>query len=145
MDEKKFHKQHIRHCLLYEFRRNSSTTEAMKNICQVYPDAVKARTCRLWFKRFKDGDYDISDRPRSGRRPALNDEFLNETIESDPRQSTRNLAQKFNVSRSTVHEHLKQIGKTCKEGIWVPHELTLENQTQHSIACCKPKTEKEDL
>ncbi|XP_014790817.1 histone-lysine N-methyltransferase SETMAR-like [Octopus bimaculoides] len=143
MDDKKFLKQHIRHCLLYEFRKNSTTIEAMKNICEVYPDAVKARTCRLWFKRFKDGDYDISDKPRSGRPSALNDEFLNETIESDPRQSTRNLAQKFNVSRSTVHEHLKQIGKTCKEGIWVPHDLMLENRTQCFIVCSKPKEGKD--
>lgn len=29
----------------------------------------------------------------------------------------------------TIRKQLKQIGKTCKEGIWVPHELTLENST----------------
>ncbi|XP_014780525.1 histone-lysine N-methyltransferase SETMAR-like [Octopus bimaculoides] len=133
MEDKNFMKQQIRHCLLYEFRKKSTATEAMKNIYEVYPDAAKARTCQLWFKKFKDGDCDISDKRRSGRRPTLNDYLLNATIVSDPCQRTRYLAQKFNVSCLAIHEHLKQIGKTCKEGIWVPHELTLENQRQRSI------------
>ena len=112
MEDNTFKKRHIRHCLLYEFRSGSSATEAFKNICAVYTDAVKVRTCQLWYKRFKNGDFDISDKPRSGRRPTLNEKLLKETIKLDPHQSTRVLAQKLNVSCSTVHEHLKRIGKT---------------------------------
>ncbi|XP_014771093.1 uncharacterized protein LOC106869745 [Octopus bimaculoides] len=94
----------------------SITTKAVKKICEVYSDAVKGRTCQLWFKRFKDGDCEISNKPCSGKRPTLNDDLLNETTVSDPRQSTRDSAQKITVSCSTIHEHLKQIGENMQRG-----------------------------
>ncbi|XP_029644898.1 histone-lysine N-methyltransferase SETMAR-like [Octopus sinensis] len=127
MVDKNFMKQHVHRCLLYEFQKKSTTTVAMKNICEVYPDAVKDHKCQLWFKRFKDVNCDIFDKSCSGREPTLNDNLLTETAISDPHQNTRDLAQKFNVSRSTSHEHLKQIGQTYKEGIWVPHLRTGHN------------------
>lgn len=60
----------------------------MKNICDMYPDAVKAR---IWFKRFKGGDCNISDKPRFGRRLILNGIF-NWAILLDPCQNNRDLA-----------------------------------------------------
>ncbi|XP_029637542.1 histone-lysine N-methyltransferase SETMAR-like [Octopus sinensis] len=107
----------------------------MKNICEVYPDAVKAHTCQLWFKRFKDGNCDMSDKSHIGRQPTLNDDLLNETIVSDPHQSTRDLVQKLNVLCSAIHKHLKQIEKTYKERIWTPHEAMFEDQTQCPTIC----------
>lgn len=58
--------------------------------------------------------------------------FLKETTELNSCQSTRDLAQKLNVLCSTVHEHLKEIWKTFKEGIWVIYLLSFENQLQYS-------------
>lgn len=49
------------------FRKKSTTTEAMKNIWDMYPDAVKGRTCKSWFKKFKYGDWEISNKPHSGK------------------------------------------------------------------------------
>lgn len=60
----------IHHCLLYEFQK--IYTEAIKNICDVCPDALKARMCQLGLKSFKDSDCDISDKPRFGRRFTIN-------------------------------------------------------------------------
>lgn len=82
----------------------------------MYTDAVKAPTCQLWIKRFKNSDSDISETPTSGRRPILNEGLSKETIELDTRQSARDLAQKPNVPCSTVHEYLKRIGKNFQRG-----------------------------
>lgn len=41
---------------MYEFQKCVTATEPFKNICTMYTDALKARTCQLWFKRFKTGD-----------------------------------------------------------------------------------------
>jgi hypothetical protein len=60
--------QHFRHLLVYEFSRGSNAAEAARNICAVYgEDFIAERTAQKWFARFKQGDFDMSDTPRSGR------------------------------------------------------------------------------
>jgi hypothetical protein len=60
--------EHFRHLLLYEFNRGSKATEAAQNICAVYgEDSVAERTAQKWFASFKQGNFDMSDTPRSGR------------------------------------------------------------------------------
>lgn len=72
------------HCLLYEFLKNSTASEAFKNICVVYTDAVKACTSQLWLKRFKNGEYDILNKLCSRKQLTLNEEILKESVEFDP-------------------------------------------------------------
>ncbi|GJQ72984.1 hypothetical protein Trydic_g16006 [Trypoxylus dichotomus] len=39
-----------------------------KRLHKVYGDAaLSGTTCRDWFRRFKEGDFDVDDRPREGR------------------------------------------------------------------------------
>jgi histone-lysine N-methyltransferase SETMAR len=60
--------EHIGHCLLYEFSRGSKAAEAARNICAVYgEDSIAKRTAQKWFSRFKQGNFDMSVTPRSGR------------------------------------------------------------------------------
>ena len=43
--------------------------------------------------------------------------------ETDPLETTREIAQGLNVEHFTVTRHLKQIGKVKKfDDMWVPHE-----------------------
>jgi hypothetical protein len=59
--------EHFRH-LLYEFNRGSKAAEAAENICAVYgEDSSAERTAPKWFGRFKQGNFDMSDTPRSRR------------------------------------------------------------------------------
>jgi hypothetical protein len=60
--------EHSRHLLLYEFNRGSKAAEAARNICAVYgEDSIAERTAQKWFARFRQGNFDTSDTPRSGR------------------------------------------------------------------------------
>lgn len=47
------------------------------------------------------------NKPCSRRQLTLNDDLLDENLVSDLRPNTRDVAQKFNVLCSTIHEHLK--------------------------------------
>lgn len=62
-------------------------------------------TCQLWFREFKNGDRDISNRTHAGRRHTPNEEILKAIRELDLRQSTRGWRQNINVSCSAVHQY----------------------------------------
>lgn len=128
-------KEHIRHCLLYEYRRRSSATTANANINEVYPNAVNVRTCQRWFLRFRSGDMDLNDKPRSGRPEIIDEEALLAAIEEDPRRTIQDLATFLNISWSTVQEHLHKLGKVWREGVWIPHHLTDSQREQRVILC----------
>jgi hypothetical protein len=52
---------------LYEFNRGSKAAEAARNIGAVYGEgSIAERTAQKWFPRFKQGNSDMSDTPRSG-------------------------------------------------------------------------------
>jgi hypothetical protein len=60
--------EHFRHLLLYEFNRGSKAAEAARNICDVYgEDSIAKRTAQNGFARFKQGNFDMSDTPGTGR------------------------------------------------------------------------------
>ncbi|GBN12204.1 hypothetical protein AVEN_77092-1 [Araneus ventricosus] len=68
-------------------------------------NTVSYDTVKVWFLKFKAGNFDIEDEPRSGRH-----------IEVD-----------FNA--------LKRINVTLTFIRWVPHELTAEDKRERKAAC----------
>jgi histone-lysine N-methyltransferase SETMAR len=121
--------------MLYQFRKGINASEATRNICGVYGDVLDVRKCQRWFSKFQSGNLDLSDDHRPGRQVELDNDLLRVEIESDPRQSIRELAEKLNCSHPTVLEHLQQIGKVNRLGVWVPHQLSEENKGQRRNIC----------
>lgn len=118
---------HIRHLMLFAFRKGSKATDATKDICDVYGDVLNVRKCQRWFNKFRSGDFDLNDAQRSGRPVELDNDLLKAAVESDPRQTAEELAEALNSSATTVRDHLHAIGKVIRQGVWVPHQLSAEN------------------
>ena len=117
-------KEHSKHVLLYEFRKGSTASQALKNINTVYPNGLSRRTCYRWFEKFKKEDFDLEDHCRSGRPGQIDNDRLKSLIESNPRQALRELATIMECSQESIRQHLQQLGKFCKHGILVPHKLS---------------------
>lgn len=128
--------EHIRHILLFLFRKNQNGSEATREIQNVYGEGVLSESkCRRWFAKFRNGNFDLKDEPRSGRPEELDDELLKSTVERNPTVTVRELASELNVSHMTIHRHLTNMGKVIKLGKWVPHHLSQNNLQQRIEAC----------
>ena len=74
---------HLRHVMLYEFWKGVSVGTAQKNIQDIYLDRAPAlRTVKKWFGRFRNGDFNMDDQPRSGRPSAIDDDIVSSLVEN---------------------------------------------------------------
>lgn len=111
--------------LLHEFRLGHTATEAAHNICSTMgQEVLSIRTAQHWFKKFKKGEFELDDCPRSGRPSQIDVNMLKNLVEENPRLTTRYLAERLKCSHTAVENHLKELNKTWKYGEWVPHELS---------------------
>ena len=100
---------------------NSKKTaaEAHREHQKVYGDAALSETtCRDWFRRFKNGDFDVDDRPRGGRPKTFEDadviyyELLkpNETItEERYRTQLMRLSRALRVKRPQYEQRHEKV------------------------------------
>ena len=128
---------HIRHCLLYEFHQGAA--EAQRTICATYGESVDESTCRIRFRKFRNRDFDLSDKPRSGKPQKVSDAELQELLDQDSSQTKQQLAEKLGITQQAICQKLRELEKIQKHGRWVPHELTQEqrkNQLTRVSHCC---------
>ena len=54
--------RHLRKVLIFCFNMKKSVAEAHRMLSNIYGEAaINERTCREWFQRFKNGDFDVED------------------------------------------------------------------------------------
>ena len=59
---------------IFFFNPKKTAAEAHQELRKVYGNAgLSETTCRDWFHHFKDGDFDVDDRPREGRPETFED------------------------------------------------------------------------
>ncbi|KAG5317905.1 MOS1T transposase, partial [Pseudoatta argentina] len=81
------------------------------------------QNCRDWFRRFKNNDFQLEDKERSGAPKKFQDEELEQLLDDDPSQTLSELGKILQVDESTVSKRLKGLGMIQKQEHWVPYEL----------------------
>lgn len=127
--------EHIRHCMLFYYHAGFNATVATQKICDVYRDVLKVNKCGRWYRRFADGDFDLTDKPRSGRPTECDQDALKSLVDSDPRLSIEELSVRLGCTWSTIQRNLHEIGKSYRQGVWVPHELSEANKDHRRKLC----------
>ncbi|KAG5319648.1 MOS1T transposase, partial [Pseudoatta argentina] len=117
-------KVYLRGIVLHYFIQKKSAAEAHRILVQTYGDnALSDTTCRDWFRRFKNNDFELEDKERSGAPKKFQDKELEQLLDEDPSQTLSELGKILQVDESTVSKRLKGLGMIQKQGHWVPYEL----------------------
>ena len=70
-----------------------SAAEAHRMLSNTYGEVtISERTCREWFQRFKNGDFDVEDQHSGGREKVFEDAELEALLEQDSCQNQEELA-----------------------------------------------------
>ena len=85
--------RHLREVLIFFFHLKKPVAEAHQELQKVNGDAALSETtCYDWFRRFKDGDFDVDDRPREERPKTFEDAELEALLDKHPYQTQEELA-----------------------------------------------------
>lgn len=129
-------KEKIRYILQFFFDKGENASQAAENVNSVYgPDTVTANHAQFWFRRFRSGNFDVKDAPRTGRPIVKNVDKIMDYVESDRHVSTVSIAQELKIAQKTVWNHLNKAGYKKKLDVWVPHELTQKNLMDRISIC----------
>jgi len=94
-------------------------------------NASSETTCKDWFRRFKDDNFDLSDKKRENRLRKIEDCQLQALLDEDNTQSQKMLAEQLGISQVAISMRLHAMGKVQKIGKWVPHELNDRQMERH--------------
>ncbi|EGI61180.1 Mariner Mos1 transposase [Acromyrmex echinatior] len=87
-------KHHLRELLIYFFNLKKSAAEAHRLLVEAYGEAaLSERSCREWFQKFKNGEFDVEE--RSGRPKVYEDAELEALLNEDSCQTQKELALTF--------------------------------------------------
>lgn len=129
-------KVYLRGILLHYFIQNKSAAEAHRILVETYGDnALSDTTCRDWFRRFKNNDFKLEDKERSGAPKKFEDKELEEILDADRSQTLAELGKTLQVDESTVSKRLKVLGMIQKQGHWVPYELKPRDVERRFVTC----------
>jgi len=100
----------MREALLFCFNLKKSTAESHRMLVEAYGDnALSETTCRDWFRRFNDDNFDLSDKKRENRPRKIEDCQLQALL--DDIQSQKMLAEQLGVSQAAISMRLHAMGK----------------------------------
>ncbi|GJQ76139.1 hypothetical protein Trydic_g1887 [Trypoxylus dichotomus] len=88
-----------------------AAVEANRELHKVYGDAALSETtCRDWFHRFKDCDFDVDDRLCEGTPKISEDSELEALLDEDPCQTIQELSLALGVTRQAISKRLHALG-----------------------------------
>ena len=74
----------MREIFINFFNLTKYAAEAHRLLVETYgAAALSERSCREWFQKFKNGEFDIKDKERSGRPKVYEDAELEELLDQD--------------------------------------------------------------
>ena len=87
------------------------------------------------FAKLCAGDFSLDDAPQSGKPVEVDSDEIETLIENDQHYTTWEIANILQISKSSVENHLHQLGYVHHFDVWVPHKLS-EKHLLDCISAC---------
>lgn len=133
-----------RQFILKEFKKGcESGSELAKRLKKKFkddPHIAAQKSIYLWIARFKAGEFQVDDRPRSGRPVTAEDKRITDIILRDPYVSVTDLYCELDLQRSTAKAALARAGLINVNIMWVPRVISPEHRQRridHSLYMIK--------
>lgn len=123
--------EHYRAYVFLEMKRGRAATDVYQQLLDTHLSNVPSRaTIFRWWKDFSDGSRtSLCDQPRIGRPSTATTEenvaFVKHSLDENPRQSLRMLADLVGCNKDTIRDIVTNIlglKKLCS--VWIPHILS---------------------
>ncbi|XP_011141333.1 histone-lysine N-methyltransferase SETMAR-like [Harpegnathos saltator] len=126
----------LRYTLQFYFDKGVTPTEAHTEICAVYgQDCISKATVTRWFIRFRKGNFNVRDAPRSGRPRTKKANDILAKVKQDRHISSYDIGKALKINHRTVLINLEKAGYKKKLNVWVPHNLTRNNLLDRISIC----------
>ncbi|GFY35741.1 histone-lysine N-methyltransferase SETMAR [Trichonephila clavipes] len=100
-------------------RKGKNAVQARNKLTDVYGEGVlTVRQCQNWFAKFRSGNFDVEDAPRSGRPVEADKDAIKALVDANRQVTTREIGLRLKLSNSTVYDHLKGLGLSSKHDVW---------------------------
>ncbi|XP_035742201.1 histone-lysine N-methyltransferase SETMAR-like [Vespa mandarinia] len=108
----------------YEYHRNATLLKTT---------SIKRYSRR--FARFRSDDFSLKNAQRSGRPVKIDEIHIKVIIDSGRHSTTRDIAEKLNVSYTYIDKKFKMLAYVKKLDLWIPHQLKEIHMTQRISIC----------
>ena len=89
--------------MIFMFNLGKNSTETNQLICQAYDKNTAGKSAiKKWFKKLRKGDFDLNDKTHSGKPQETKEVELQELLDEDATQSTRDLAKRLHHNRKRI-------------------------------------------
>ena len=87
-----------------------SSSEAKNMRCVRCEEVLTEGQCQNWFAKFRSGNFNLEDAPRPGWPLEADVDKIKSLVDANRRITTREIADRLNLSSATVHKHTKRLG-----------------------------------
>ncbi|GFS68996.1 histone-lysine N-methyltransferase SETMAR [Trichonephila clavipes] len=138
-------KEKIQFILQFFFDKGKNVSQVAEIVNGVYgADTVTANYVQFWFCRFRSGNFDVKDAPRTGKPVVENVDKITEIIDVDRHVSSRSTAQELKIDHKMVLNHSRKIGFKKKLDVWVRNQLTPRNMMDR-ISICEALSKRNEI
>ncbi|XP_018052920.1 PREDICTED: uncharacterized protein LOC108690243 [Atta colombica] len=112
LDRRMKSQKDFRQLMLYCFQQGFTASQTMIELYSVFgKTCVTLHTIWRWYRKFRTGDFNVEDLPRSGRPQEFDVTLLKDIMHKNPQMTVKELAATLHKSASTVQIYLKKLGK----------------------------------